>query len=111
MAAAQKKLFGYDRRKLHSLTSVESDACNHIGHEYFCKTILLVKHKTLQICESAVFFDLSPDITDKNCKFKIFFNITPKTAILDEGDTLLLSNLDKPSYLHCNEHNNEPIPT
>ena len=39
-----------------------------------------------------------------------FFNMTPKAAILDAGDTLLLSNLDKPWYLYCNEHNNVPIP-
>ena len=36
--------------------------------------------------------------------------MTPKAAIFDAGDTLLLSNLDKPWYLHCNEHNNVPIP-
>ena len=33
-----------------------------------------------------------------------------KAAILGVGDTLLLSNLDKPWYLHCNEHNIVPIP-
>ena len=36
--------------------------------------------------------------------------MAPKAAILDAGDTLLLSNLDKPWYQHCNEHNNVPIP-
>ena len=36
--------------------------------------------------------------------------MTPNTAILDGGDTLLLSNMDKPWYLHCKEHNNVPIP-
>ena len=52
--------------------------------------------------------------------------MTPKAAILDAEDNLLLSNLDKllylhycpfllsnldkPLYLHCNEHDNVPIP-
>ena len=36
--------------------------------------------------------------------------MTPTAAILDAGDTLLLSNLDKPWYLHCNEHDSVPIP-
>ena len=35
--------------------------------------------------------------------------MTPKAAILDAGDTLLLSNLDIPWYLHCTEHNNVPV--
>ena len=35
--------------------------------------------------------------------------MTQKVSILDAGDTLVLSNLEKPWYLHCNEHNNVPI--
>ena len=38
-----------------SLTYTELDTCRHIGHEYFCETIFLVKCKTLQSCVSAVF--------------------------------------------------------
>ena len=36
--------------------------------------------------------------------------MTSKAAILDAGDTLLLSNMDKPWYLYCSEHSNVPIP-
>ena len=36
--------------------------------------------------------------------------MTPNAAILDALDTLLLSNLDMPWYLHCNVNNNVPIP-
>ena len=36
--------------------------------------------------------------------------MTPRAAILDDGDIILLSNLHKPWYLHCNECNNIPIP-
>ena len=32
-----------------------------------------------------------------------------KAAILDAGNTLLMSDLDRPWYLHCNEHNNIPM--
>ena len=35
--------------------------------------------------------------------------MTPKAAIHDAGETLMLSNLNKP-YSHCNEHNNVPTP-
>ena len=36
--------------------------------------------------------------------------MTPEAAILVTGDTLLLSNLDKPWYIHGNEQNSVPIP-
>ena len=36
--------------------------------------------------------------------------MSSKAAILDAEDTLLLSNLDKLWYLHCNEQNNVPTP-
>ena len=78
------------------------DTCNILD--------ILVKDETSQSCESAVFFDLSPDIIDNSCEFKYFFFMTPKAAIIDAGDTLLLFNVNRPGYLHCNEHNNVPIP-
>ena len=56
------------------------------------------------------FFYLSPDIFNDSCEIYFVYNITPKAAILDAEDTLLSSNLDKPLYLHCNEHYNVPIP-
>ena len=51
----------------------------------------------------------SSDIIIENCELNFLFNMTPKAPILDAGDTLLLSNLDKPHYLHCIKHNNIPI--
>ena len=36
--------------------------------------------------------------------------MTPKPHILDAGDTLLLCNIDKLWYIHCDEHNNITIP-
>ena len=92
-----------------SLTSAELPTCKHIGNEYFFKSIFLVKHKTPQSFGSAVIFDLSPGSINDNCEFKFFSNIPPKAAILDAEDTILLSNLDKPWYLHCNEQNDVPL--
>ena len=57
------------------------------------------------------YFCLSLDIIDNNCEFKFCFSRIPKAVILDVGDTLLLSSLNKLWYLHCNEHNNVPIST
>ena len=89
-----------------SLKKVELSTCKDIGHEYFLESIYLVNHKTLQICESAV---LSPDVVSYNCEFNFIYNKAPNAAIVDAGDTLLLSKLDKPWYLKCNECNNVPV--
>ena len=73
-----------------SLTTSKLSACKHVGYEYFCKLIFLVK---------------TPAIISDNCVFNFFYNMTPKAAVLDTGDSLLLNNLGKPWYLHCDEHN------
>ena len=70
----------------------------------------MVKNKASQSYESAVYFDLLPDIINDNCKFYFFNSMAPKAAILYSVDTPLLSNLDKPWYLSSNEHNSVPIP-
>ena len=110
MPAAQEGLFGYDWRRLSLLTVSELPVCKHIGHEHFCESIFFIKHKTSQSHGSVVFLYLPLDIINDNCEFNFFYNMTPKTAIPDAGDTFLLSSLGKPSYLHCSEHSSVPIP-
>ena len=36
--------------------------------------------------------------------------MTTTAAVLDAGQTLRLSHLDKPWYFHCNEYNDVPMP-
>ena len=93
-----------------SLISAKSSRCKHGGHEYFCETIFLVKHKTSQSCESTVLLTFHQTLLMTIGNFNFFYNITQKAVISDAQDTLLLGNLDKPWYLQCNEHNNVPIP-
>ena len=54
-------------------------------NEHFCESIIIVKHKITQNCESAVFIDLPPEIMIDNCNFNLFYNMTPEVAILDAG--------------------------
>ena len=72
--------------------------------------MFLIKYKIPQVCESAVLFHLSSNIINVNCEVNLFYNMTTNTVISDAGDTLLLSNLDKTWYLHCNKHNIVSIP-
>ena len=67
----------------------------------------ILNHKLVQFSSIV---DLSLVITNEICEFSIFYNRNPKAEILDAGDTLLLSNLHKPWFFHCHEHNNVPIP-
>ena len=70
--AAQKRLYGYDRGKLYFLDKSRIIFMQTHRTLIFCESNILVKHKTLQRCESAVFFDLSPDIFNANFEITSF---------------------------------------
>ena len=55
MAAVQEKLFGLIEEDCISPSSAHLATHKDIGHEYFCEAIYLVKHRTPQSCESAIF--------------------------------------------------------
>ena len=46
----RKDYFAMTEENYISLTSAELVMYEHKGHEYFCETIFLVKHKTSQSC-------------------------------------------------------------
>ena len=46
------------------------------GYEFYCEELFVVKHKSKYSCESAIYFDLGPDIIKENCKFAYYFNKT-----------------------------------
>ena len=47
-------------------------------------------------CMSAIYYDQGSDIKGKQCKTIATFDTIPKSKILDAGDLLILSNLQKP---------------
>ena len=64
-----------------SIRQQELRTCKRIGYEFYCKEPFIVKHKSKYSCESAVYFDLDPDMIKENCKFAFYYNktdITPK---------------------------------
>ena len=57
--------------------------CKRIGYEFYCEQHFMVKHKSKYSCESAVYFDLGPDIIKENSNAAYYFNkrdITPNSA-------------------------------
>ena len=47
-------------------------------------------------CMSAIYYDQGSDIKTKQCKTIVTLDTAPGSKILDAGDLLILSNLQKP---------------
>ena len=45
----------------------ELRTCKRIEYEFYCEELFIIKHKSKYSCESAIYFDLSPDIIKENC--------------------------------------------
>ena len=54
-------------------------------------------------CMSAIYYDQGSDIKVKQCKTIVIFDTIPESKILDAGDLLILSNLQKPWTIACND--------
>ena len=74
-----------------SLQIQELESCKKIGYEFYFEEVFVVKHRTQQSCESAIYFDLGADIIKENCEFQYYFNKTDvKPSVLDEGHEIIL---------------------
>ena len=54
-------------------------------------------------CMSAIYYDQGSDIKAKQCKTMATFDTIPESKILDAGDLLILSNLQKPWTIACKD--------
>ena len=63
---------------------------------YYCEYAHLLKKCTEHTCMSAIYYDQGSDIKAKQCKTIVTFDTIPESKILDAGDLLILSNLQKP---------------
>ena len=48
--------------------------CKHVGYDYYCEDLYVVKHKSRYSYETATFFDLPCDLIMDNCQFTYYFN-------------------------------------
>ena len=63
---------------------------------YYCEYAHLLKKCTEHTCMSAIYYDQGSNIKVKQCKTTVMFDTIPESKILDAGDLLILSNLQKP---------------
>ena len=79
--------------------------CAKIGYMYYCEYAHLLKKCTEHTGMSAVYYDQSSDTKADKCKMIVMFDTVPESKILDAGDILILSNLQKPWTIVCKDVN------
>ena len=79
--------------------------CAKIGYMYYCEYAHLLKKRTEHTCMSAIYYDQSSHIKADKCKTIVMFDTLPESKILNAGDILILSNLQKPWTIVCKDVN------
>ena len=85
------------------LMQAQISLCAKIGYMYYCEYVHLLKKHTEHTCMSAIYYDQGSDIKAKQCKTIVTFDTIPESKILDTGDLLILSNLQKPWTIACKD--------
>ena len=85
------------------LTQAKISLCAKIGYMYYCEYAHLLKKHTEHTCMSAIYYDQGSDVKVKQCKTIITFDTIPESKILDAGNLLILSNLQKPWTIACKD--------
>ena len=70
---------------------------------YYCEYAHLLKKCMEHTCMSAIYYDQGSDTKVKQCKTILTFDTIPESKILDTGDLLILSNLQKPWTIACKD--------
>ena len=74
-----------------------------IGFMYYCECAHLLKKCMEHTCMSAIYYDQGSDIKAKQCKTIVTFDTILESKILDAGNLLILSNLQKPWTIACKD--------
>ena len=85
------------------LTQAQLSLCAKIGYMYYCEYSHLLKKRMEHTCMSAIYYDQGSNIKAKQCKTIVTFDTIPESKILDAGDLLILSNLQKPWTIACKD--------
>ena len=85
------------------LMQAQISLCAKIGYMYYCEYAHLLKKCTEHTCMSTIYYDQGSDVKAKQCKTIVTFDTIPESKILDAGDLLILSNLQKPWTIACKD--------
>ena len=84
-------------------TQVQISLCAKIGYTYYCEYAHLLKKCTEHTCMSAVYYDQESEIKAIQSKTIVTFDNILESKILDTGNILILSNLQKPWTIACKD--------
>ena len=99
----ETKLIALTENNYIPLTQAQISLCAKIGYMYYCEYAHLLKKCTEHTCMSAIYYDQGSDVKVKQCKTIITFDTILESKILDAGDLLILSNLQKPWTIACKD--------
>ena len=99
----ETELIALTKNNYIPLTQAQISLCAKIGYMYYCEYAHLLKKHTEYTCMSAICYDQGSDIKVKQCKTIVTFDTIPESKILDTGDLLILSNLQKPWTIACKD--------
>ena len=85
------------------LMQAQISLCAKIGYMYYCEYAHLLKKHTEHTCMSTIYYDQSSQIKANKCKTIVTFDTILESKILDTGDILILSNLQKPWMIICKD--------
>ena len=85
------------------LTQAQISLCAKIGYMYYCECAHLLKKCTEHTCMSSIYYDQGSNIKAKQYKTIVTFDTIPESKILDAGNLLILSNLQKPWTIACKD--------
>ena len=85
------------------LTQAQISLCAKIGYTYYCEYAHLLKTPTEHTCMSAIYYDQESEIKANQCKTIVTFDNAPESKILDAGNKIILSNLQKPWTIACKD--------
>ena len=70
---------------------------------HYCEYAHILKKCTEHTCMSAIYYDQESEIKANQCKTIVTFDTTLESKILDAGNILILSNLQKPWTIACKD--------
>ena len=85
------------------LTQVQISLSAKKGYTYYCEYAHLLKKCTEHTCMSVIYYDQESEIKTNQCKTIVTFDNTLELKILDTGNILILSNLQKPWTIACKD--------
>ena len=85
------------------LMQAQISLCAKIVHMYYCEYAHLLKKCTEHTCMSMIYYNQSSQIKADKCKMIVTFDTILECKILDAGDILILSDLQKPWTIVCKD--------